>query len=66
MSELLPQADLDAVAIDVHIHESRREALLTVVGKDKPLSVSIPVQALVELRDRISERLEQATRLRPP
>jgi hypothetical protein len=60
-----PKIDLTALRIDVHIHENRRDALLTIVGKDKPLTVSIPVEALEKLRDHISERLDLATRLRP-
>jgi hypothetical protein len=64
MSNLLPRADLDAVLIEVTVHENHEEALLTIVGTERTLTVSIPVPALVKLRDRIGERLDPATRLR--
>jgi hypothetical protein len=57
MSERIPEADFDALAIDVHLTTDGQEAALTIVSPVRGWTVSLPRKALEELRDRISREL---------
>ena len=53
------EIDLEALAIDVHLIERTRIAVLTIVSIDNSLEVSLPLQALEQFRDRISRMLPE-------
>jgi len=53
--------DFEALAIDVHLIEGTQIGVLTVVSIDNSLEVSLPLQALEELRDRISRMLPEVS-----
>jgi hypothetical protein len=53
--------DFEALAIDVHLIEGMQGAVLTIVSIDNSLEVSLPLQALEQLRDRISRILPEVS-----
>ena len=55
--EQRPAAEFHADAIDVHMDGASPFAMLTIVNAKQGLSVTLPRQALLELRDRISRAL---------
>ena len=55
------EIDLEALAIDVHLIEGTRIAVLTIVSIDNSLEVSLPLQALEQFRDRISRMLPEVS-----
>ena len=53
--------DFEALTIDVHLIEGTQIAVLTIVSIENSLEVSLPLQALEELRDRISRMLPEVS-----
>ena len=53
--------DFEALAIDLHLSEETQIAVLTLVSTHESLEVSLPLQALEELRDRISHMHPEAS-----
>ena len=58
MSPRIPDADFDAIAMEIHLTTDRQEAALTIIGESGALTVSVPRKALEEFRDRISRVLD--------